>query len=190
MKNKIPFLPGQKYSRLTIKSRGPGKDRRFVCVCDCGNEKEVSGQNLRNKNPAKRVMSCGCLKAGRPARLKHGHLISGKPSPTLVSYNAMRLRCLNPKSTSYHVYGGRGITIDPRWLGKDGFVRFLEDMGQRPAGTTLGRVDTNGNYTKNNCRWETREEQTSSRRKHTQVLKSRLEYLEKVEALAKKAGII
>lgn len=187
MKNKpIPFLPGQKYARLTIVERVKGKDRRFLCRCDCGNMKEVSGQNLRNKDPLKRVMSCGCLKAGRPARLRHGHCVGGKQSPTRISWNAMRLRCNNPKSVSYPAYGGRGIKIDPRW---NDFANFLEDMGERPEGTTLDRIDVNGDYTKDNCRWATKEVQTTNRRKYTLITVSRLRELEAIERRVKELGI-
>lgn len=183
---RVPFLRGQKYGRLTIESRVPNKDRRFICLCECGNRKEVSGQNLRHPDPDKRVWSCGCIRLGRPPRLLHGHCIGGKPSPTRITWNGMKLRCLNPNTPSYRAYGARGITIDPRW---HKFENFLEDMGIRPEGMTLDRIDTNKNYNKENCRWATRETQTANRRKHTSIPLSRLKELELMEAKLKELGI-
>jgi hypothetical protein len=76
----------------------------------------------------------------------------------------MRKRCGNPLHISYSNYGGRGIKVCRRWLGKRGFINFLEDMGERPEGKTLDRIRVNGNYTPSNCRWATPKEQTANRR--------------------------
>lgn len=77
------------------------------------------------------------------------------------SWEMMIQRCTNPKATGYENYGGRGIKVSPRWRS---FKRFLEDMGQRPPGTTLDRIDTNGDYEPDNCKWSTKSEQQRNRR--------------------------
>jgi hypothetical protein len=77
----------------------------------------------------------------------------------------MRLRCFNPKCKSYSYYGGRGITICDRWLGcPNGFINFLADMGKRPKGMSIDRINVDGNYEPGNCRWATSKEQASNTR--------------------------
>lgn len=82
-------------------------------------------------------------------------------SPTYRSWNNMKNRCLNKNNKQYKDYGGRGITFDERWLE---FAYFFEDMGEKPDGMTLDRINVNGNYCKANCRWATREEQQRNQR--------------------------
>jgi hypothetical protein len=94
---------------------------------------------------------------------RHGHSQGGQ-SPTYKSWNGMVQRCTNPKKSQYRYYGGRGVTIDPRWLGRGGFARFLADMGERPDGMTLDRIDPGGNYEAANCRWADAETQQANKR--------------------------
>lgn len=93
-------------------------------------------------------------------RTDHGHNHRGRRSPTYRSWDGMKQRCLNPKATSYARYGGAGITVADRWLD---FGSFLEDMGARPDGTTLDRIDSTRGYEPGNCRWATRSEQNKNR---------------------------
>lgn len=85
--------------------------------------------------------------------------------PTYHSWTAMRQRCSDQKHPSYPNYGGRGITVCDRW--RESFESFLADLGERPDGTTLDRIDVNGNYAPSNCRWATYKEQRANSRGRT-----------------------
>jgi hypothetical protein len=94
-------------------------------------------------------------------RRVHGHARAnnGMPTPTYYSWQAMRARCYRPGNVSYHHYGGRGVKVCDRWLGPGGFERFLADMGEKPVGMTLDRIDPDGDYEPGNVRWATWAEQ-------------------------------
>ena len=88
-------------------------------------------------------------------------------TPTYRSWESMRQRCNNKNATMYHRYGGRGISVCPRW---NSFANFLEDMGERPSGATLDRVDNDAGYRKENCKWSTRKEQADNRADRFEVV--------------------
>lgn len=90
-----------------------------------------------------------------------------KRTPTYLTWRGMILRCYNPKTHSYELYGGRGITVCRRWRT---YINFLEDMGPRPAVNELDRIDSNGNYKPTNCRWATKKENAQNRRNNRFVL--------------------
>lgn len=100
------------------------------------------------------------------AELQHGHATRTGQTPTYKSWVAMRQRCQKPGVTGYKNYGGAGVRVCPRW---DSFENFLADMGERPAGTTLGRFGDKGNYEPGNCAWQTSKEQAKSGSRNNQA---------------------
>lgn len=147
----------QKIGRWTVTSLSD-KPRYLKCVCDCGTVKDVRKDHLSKRL----TLSCGCLsKEATAKRNTESAKHSMHATPTYKSWQAMRTRCLNENSSQYHRYGGRGISICKEW---DDFTVFFRDMGERPTGTTLDRIDSNKGYSPDNCRWSTMKIQENNKR--------------------------
>lgn len=132
--------------------------------CFCGNTFNAALWEVA-KYPTR---CCGCLKGNRGeknGRFIHGDLVGGNGSTEYHCWNGMKDRCYNPENKSYYNYGQRGIIVCDRWLGKYGFVNFLNDLGRKPSNDlSIERINNNGNYEPCNCKWGTDEEQSVNKR--------------------------
>lgn len=150
---------GARFGRLTALRRN-GSDRTtgealWECTCDCGGHLTVRGSSLSSGNTG----SCGCLPPDNQRALFTTHNMH--TSRTYHSWQHMKTRCYNPRHIGYKDYGGRGIAVCDRW--RHSFENFLADMGERPPGHTIGRIDHDKPYEPGNCQWETRRQQGRSK---------------------------
>lgn len=148
----LQFHDSIKYNYLTSSSTVT----RWLCRCDCGNEKVVRGQSLKNG----RSVSCRCYQREfqRARQTKHGQV----NSPEYTAWAHMVDRCDNPKNPAYKNYGGRGITVCERWRTA---ANFLADIGPRPTERhSLERINNDFGYSPSNCRWATPKEQCNNKR--------------------------
>ena len=154
----------QKIGRINLLGVAPKKVKQrlgtnFLAVCDCGNFLEARQGDLK-----KGKKSCGCFSGGE-ARTSHGATSNLNPNKEMRRvynvYKQMKRRCFLKTSKDYPRYGGRGITTSNDWV--NSFETFLRDMGIPEKGLQLDRIDSNGNYCKENCRWATPKQQSNNR---------------------------
>ena len=158
-------LRNLRFGRLTVmhEAEKRGQKARWLCTCDCGNTATVQSSNLTTGHTS----SCGCVtkelqsKRATERNTIHGHNTVSYKSPTWQSWHAMMCRCYSRSHKSYPSYGGRGIVVCERWKS---FVEFYKDMGDRPDGLTIERMNVNGNYEPGNCRWASASDQQRNRR--------------------------
>lgn len=159
-------LVGQTFGKLTVESfigsrGGHRRQKRYwKCKCVCGVYKELPTEYLTSGHSR----SCGKHPVGN---LKHGHCRPGKRTSIYRRWYAIIQRTTNPNDRAWQWYGGRGIRVCERWLK---FENFLGDMGEPPAGLSIDRIDVNGDYEPNNCRWATSKQQAHNKRTWGSVL--------------------
>ena len=148
-------LIGQVFNRLTVVEIARKDKRKNIlwrCICECGGETVAYAYDLKTG----KVKSCKCL--SREGQNKtHG----GSKTKEFNIWSSMRQRCKNPNDRNFKSYGGRGIKVCPEW---DEFENFYADMGPKPPGKTLDRIDNNAGYSKENCEWRTVAEQCRNKR--------------------------
>ena len=179
---KAPDIIGHRFGRLTVMYQvtdSPDAKARWLCQCDCGNGAVMKMSGLKKS----KVPSCGCYTREQSAIRATTHGLTD--SPIHKVWSDMRERCNNPKNKSYPDYGGRGIKVDPRW---EDFENFHNDMiGTYEPGLELDRIDNDGPYSPENCRWVTHLE--NCRNKRNTILVDSIYGMVTLGELAEKTGM-
>lgn len=180
--SKVHDLSEMKFNRLTVIKRAENNKynrAQWLCKCDCGNTIVVSGNALLKYN----TKSCGCLKIESSKQTKNKK--HGMTNTRLFHcWSAMKDRCINEHNQAYKNYGGRGITVCDEWLHNfQSFYDWSMEHGYTDD-LTIDRIDVNGNYCPENCRWITRDEQQRNKRNNRYI-----EYNGEIKTIAEWAKI-